>query len=193
MGLLKNYNLTTLGSTAEGQETKVINQDEKGHGEVSYQLMIKIYGKSSNSTSPQILMKGRHICMGYLNEPTKTDEALDDEGFIHSGDLGYVDQAGLMYITGRLKDLIITAGGENVPPSKIEHTIRNELQVLSNVFLVGDKRKFLSCLVTLKVNQNYADQIEYRLFCKCVIFCRRNWTSRRVSQKMSFYKKQLRG
>lgn len=101
-------------------------------------------------------MKGRHICMGYLNEPTKTDEALDDEGFLHSGDLGYVDQADLLYITGRLKDLIITAGGENVPPSKIEHTILSELQVLSNVFLVGDKRKFLTCLVTLKVILNYA-------------------------------------
>lgn len=99
----------------------------------------------------QILMKGRHVCMGYLNEPAKVEEALDDDGYMHSGDLGYVDQNGLLYITGRLKDLLITAGGENIPPSKIEHTILNELHVLSNAFLVGDKRKFLTALVTLKV------------------------------------------
>lgn len=97
-------------------------------------------------------MKGRHVCMGYINQPEKTDEAIDEDGFLHSGDLGYLDEQNRMYISGRLKEMLITAGGENIPPVKIEHSILNELPMaLSNVFLVGDKRKFLTALVTLKV------------------------------------------
>lgn len=100
-------------------------------------------------------MKGRHVCMGYLNEPAKVDEAIDDEGYLHSGDVGYLDENGSLYVTGRLKDLLITAGGENIPPSLIEHTILKELHVLSNAFVVGDKRKYLAVLVTLKVGELY--------------------------------------
>lgn len=100
----------------------------------------------------QILMKGRHIFMGYIDEPEKTAEAIDENGYIHSGDIGYLDQKGLLYITGRLKELIITAGGENIPPVHIEHLVKNEISTLSNAFLIGDKRKFLAMLVTLKVN-----------------------------------------
>ena len=64
----------------------------------------------------EICIKGRHIFMGYLKNEKETRKVIDDEGFAHSGDLGFIDEKGFLNITGRLKELIITAGGENVAP-----------------------------------------------------------------------------
>ncbi|KAF7287733.1 hypothetical protein GWI33_003371 [Rhynchophorus ferrugineus] len=123
-------NLNSIGMTIPGLKTKIFQPDEQGQGE--------------------ICMYGRHICMGYLNEPEKTVEAIDEEGWLHTGDLGKIDQNGFVYITGRLKELLITAGGENIPPVPIEQSLKQELPNVSNAFLIGDKRKFLSILISLK-------------------------------------------
>ncbi len=97
---------------------------------------------------------GRHVFMGFLNSPEKTKEAIDSDGWLHSGDIGKVDTEGFLYITGRIKELVITAGGENIQPVQIEDNIKYQEGIadcVSNCILIGDNRKFLSVLITLKV------------------------------------------
>jgi len=102
--------------------------------------------------SGEICMQGRHVMMGYLNNRDKTDETMEDgeDGFLRSGDVGVINDDGFVSITGRIKEILITAGGENVPPVPIEDNLKQALPCLSNVIVIGDKRKFLSCLMTLK-------------------------------------------
>ena len=89
--------------------------------------------------------------MGYLKDETKTLETLTEDGWIRSGDMGYMDADNNLYISGRLKELIITAGGENIPPAHIEALIKQELPCLSNAVVIGDHKKYLTVLLTFKV------------------------------------------
>ena len=102
----------------------------------------------------EILLRGRNIMSGYLYNKDKSQEAIDSKGFFHTGDVGKIDDNGLVYITGRIKELIITAGGENVAPVPIEQYLKTELPALSNIVLIGDKKKYLTILVTLQCKQN---------------------------------------
>lgn len=88
--------------------------------------------------------------MGYLNQPEPTKALFDEEGWLHTGDTGEIDKDGFLFVTGRLKELIITEGGENVPPLYIENCLRNKLPYCSNIMVVGDKKKYLCVLLTLK-------------------------------------------
>jgi long-chain-fatty-acid--CoA ligase ACSBG len=111
--------------------------------------MIKI------SEEQEILLRGRHIMMGYLNNEEKTRETFDEQGYLKTGDMGSLrpspdGEVDLLTITGRIKELVITAGGENVAPVPIEDKIKFACPLISNVMLIGDKRKFLSILVTLR-------------------------------------------
>jgi long-chain-fatty-acid--CoA ligase ACSBG len=90
--------------------------------------------------------------MGYFNSEDKTREAIDSEGWYHTGDLGRIDSDGYLFITGRIKELIITAGGENVAPVPIEDRIKKELPFVSNALVIGDRQLHLSVLLTLKVD-----------------------------------------
>ena len=96
-------------------------------------------------------MRGRNVMMGYLGSPEKTSQVFTEDGWLRSGDLGIEEEAsGFFTITGRIKELIVTAGGENIPPVLIEDVIKRELPCLSNVMLIGDRKKFLSCFMTFK-------------------------------------------
>ncbi len=79
---------------------------------------------------------------------------------MHSGDNGKVTKEGILFITGRAKELIITAGGENIPPILIENEIRAALPFISSVMLIGDMKKFLTCLVALKEDPPLSGQID---------------------------------
>lgn len=98
----------------------------------------------------EIIYTGRHIFMGYMKMQDKTDDAVDKDGYLHSGDVGSIDSDGFLKITGRIKELIITAGGENIAPVLIEAELKKAMPALSNAVVIGDKRKFLSVLLSLK-------------------------------------------
>jgi long-chain acyl-CoA synthetase len=96
----------------------------------------------------EILVRGPHVFLGYFKEPEATGEALRD-GWLCSGDLGAFDADGFLTITGRKKEIIITAGGKNIAPKNIEDAIK-ELPLVGEAVVIGDRRKYLTALVTLE-------------------------------------------
>ncbi|MCE2689896.1 MAG: long-chain fatty acid--CoA ligase [Rubrivivax sp.] len=96
----------------------------------------------------EILLRGSNVILGYLNQPDKTAEAIDTQGWLHTGDVGRVDDDGYFYITDRMKDIIITAGGKNVTPSEWENQLKFSPYVTDAV-VIGDKRAFLTAIVMI--------------------------------------------
>jgi long-chain acyl-CoA synthetase len=95
----------------------------------------------------ELLVKGDHVFRGYRNRPDLTAEAMQD-GWFRTGDLGSFDDDGYLRITGRTKDIIVTAGGKNVAPAPLEDRLRAH-PIVSQVVVVGDHRPFVGALVTL--------------------------------------------
>ena len=89
--------------------------------------------------------------MGYYKDEVATAAVVDADGFFHTGDLGRVDADGFLTITGRKKELIITAGGENIPPVLIEAAVLECGGGLSHAVVIGEGKKYLVCLLTLQV------------------------------------------
>lgn len=96
----------------------------------------------------EIWLRGPHVMAGYHNNPEATAEAIDPEGWFHTGDLGQVDADGYLQITGRLKEIIVTAGGKNVAPAVLEDRLQAHYLVSSAV-VVGEGRPFVGALITL--------------------------------------------
>ncbi|XP_039734488.1 long-chain-fatty-acid--CoA ligase ACSBG2 [Pteropus medius] len=126
----ENYRILSCGKILSGCKNMLYQQNSDGTGEVC--------------------IWGRHVFMGYLEREQDTMEVIDEEGWLHSGDLGHMDSQGFLFISGRVKEIIITASGENVSPGPIENMIKKKIPILSHAMLVGDKAKFLSILLTLK-------------------------------------------
>lgn len=127
----EHLKLYTSGSAVPGVQIKIDKPDSEGIGE--------------------LCMKGRSMFMGYYKNAEATREVYDSEGYLHSGDLAtYKD--GFLEIRGRIKELLITAGGENIAPVSIEHTFQELCPMCSNIIVIGDAKKYLSALVSLKVN-----------------------------------------
>lgn len=96
----------------------------------------------------EVLLKGTHIFRGYHNNPEATAEAFTEDGWFKTGDLGRLDEDGFLYITGRKKEIIVTAGGKNVAPAVLEDRIRAHALV-SQAVVVGDNRPFIGALITI--------------------------------------------
>src|SRR5258706_13945656 len=99
------------------------------------------------SPEGEFLVRGKTVFMGYLNQPEKTAETLRD-GWLHTGDVGKVDDEGYFYITDRMKDIIITAGGKNIPPSEFENQLKFSPYIPDPV-VIGEKRPSLTSLIMI--------------------------------------------
>lgn len=96
----------------------------------------------------EILVRGTNVFMGYLNLPEKTAETIDADGWLHTGDVGTVDDEGFFRITDRMKDIIITAGGKNITPSELENELKFSPYVTDAV-VIGDKRAYLTVIIMI--------------------------------------------
>jgi long-chain acyl-CoA synthetase len=106
------------------------------------------WGEVGISPQGEILIKGDFLFMGYLNQPEKTAETIDTKGWLHTGDVGSLDNEGFVKITDRMKDIIITSGGKNITPSEIENQLKFS-PYISDAVVIGDKRPYLTCLVMI--------------------------------------------
>ena len=117
-----NVKLGSVGTALDGLEVKIAEDGE-------------------------ILVKGPNVFLGYYKEPAATAETLVD-GWLHSGDLGKFDSEGFLWITGRKKEIIITAGGKNISPKNIEESLKSTSPIADAV-VIGDRRKFLTALIVI--------------------------------------------
>jgi len=135
---------------------EVYGQSE-GTGPTSFNLPGKVKFGSVGPAIPgctvkiadddEILVKGPNVFMGYFKDEAATDQTLKD-GWLYSGDLGKIDSDGFVHITGRKKDLIITAGGKNIAPKNIESALK-DLALVGEAVVIGDRRKYLTALISL--------------------------------------------
>lgn len=122
-------------------------------GRVTAECKVKI------AEDGEILVKGGNVTQGYYKKPKQTKEAFTRDGWLMTGDIGYVDSDGFLHITDRKKDIIVTSGGKNVAPQNIE-SLYGKDPYIEQMAVIGDKRKFLTALVVpaFAMLENYAKE-----------------------------------
>jgi long-chain acyl-CoA synthetase len=103
----------------------------------------------------EVMINGENVFLGYYKQPELTKEVLGEDGWLRSGDIGQIDDDGFLYITGRKKDIIITAGGKNISPAPMEDTI-STCPIVAHAVVLGDGKPFVSALVTLDQDMVYS-------------------------------------
>jgi len=96
----------------------------------------------------EILLRSNTVFAGYYRDESATNEVLDSEGFVHTGDVGHFDEDGFLVITDRKKDIIVTAGGKNVAPQNLENELKSH-RVVSQAIVVGDRKPYIAALITV--------------------------------------------
>ncbi|MCX7678548.1 MAG: long-chain fatty acid--CoA ligase [Spirochaetes bacterium] len=136
--ILEGYGLTETTPVTNANRPGMIKPGSVGPA--IHDTIVKI------ADDGEILIKGPQVMKGYYKNKKATDEVLTKDGFFRTGDIGMIDEKGRLYITGRIKDIIVTAGGKNISPQNIENSIKNS-KYIEQIAVIGDKRKYLSALV----------------------------------------------
>ncbi len=139
--ILEGYGLTETTAAINGNSENAMAFGTVGRPLIGVEEKIASDG--------EILVRGPMVSKGYWKRPEETAEVFTKDGWFHTGDIGEFDENGLLKITDRKKDIIITAGGKNIAPQNIENMIKTD-PLISQVVVHGDRRKFLSALITLE-------------------------------------------
>ncbi|MCL2175198.1 MAG: AMP-binding protein [Treponema sp.] len=137
---IEQYKETSVGRSCPGVDMKILNPDERGVGEV--------------------IVKGPMVMMGYYNMPEETAAAFTPDGYLKTGDLGYMDNEDYLYLTGRAKNMIVTEGGKNVYPEEIENEFQlyEEIeQILIRGYVMDQKMKSESIEALVYPNPEYKE------------------------------------
>ena len=108
----------------------------------------------------ELLIRGPHVFMGYYKDERATRATLDDRGWLHTGDIGTIDELGFIRITDRKKDILITAGGKNVAPQNLEGHLKS-IPVVAQAVIIGDRKPYLSALLTL--DESRVPQVAHKI------------------------------
>ncbi|XP_007895402.1 long-chain-fatty-acid--CoA ligase ACSBG2-like [Callorhinchus milii] len=141
-------------------------------GKVMEGCKIKIY-KTDEKLDGEICLWGRNIFMGYLNMPEQTEQTIDAEGWMHTGDLGYLSNDDFLFLTGKIKEFVILGNGMHINPLPIEDAIKNELTIVRHAVLIAIANDLI-ILLTLKceVNENTGEPSDV-LTRETIAYCRR--------------------
>jgi len=150
----------TVGPAPDGVEVKCFQVGPNGEN-IEVPPTQPHQANLTEKEQGEVCFRGRHIMMGYMANPDFGEEhikeiqeknraTIDKWGWLHSGDKGCIDIDGMLKITGRYKELIIGAGGENIAPVPVEENIKLLAPAISNIMMVGDNRKYNIVLVTLQ-------------------------------------------
>ena len=139
--MLEGFGMTE--TTAMGSAQPIDRMRPGTIGKPSYGCEMRI-----DPDNGEILVRGSNVFMGYLNLPEKTAEAIDADGWLHTGDVGTMDADGYLKITDRMKDIIITAGGKNITPSELENELKFS-PYITDAVVIGDKKPYLTCIIMI--------------------------------------------